>query len=86
MKTSLPCRWLTPGNHSSGRLSMFPPEYRRTPATTWSGPSNGPLGNRSSAQRARVSEILVPEGLNQSLDYEAELAVVIGKKGRFIRP
>jgi 2-keto-4-pentenoate hydratase/2-oxohepta-3-ene-1,7-dioic acid hydratase in catechol pathway len=31
------------------------------------------------------SEVLVPVELGQSLDYEAELAVVIGKKGRFIR-
>lgn len=32
-----------------------------------------------------TSDILVPAGLDQSVDYEAELAVVIGKKGRFIQ-
>jgi 2-keto-4-pentenoate hydratase/2-oxohepta-3-ene-1,7-dioic acid hydratase in catechol pathway len=32
-----------------------------------------------------MSEVLVPVELSQSLDYEAELAVVIGKKGRFLR-
>jgi 2-keto-4-pentenoate hydratase/2-oxohepta-3-ene-1,7-dioic acid hydratase in catechol pathway len=32
-----------------------------------------------------TSDILVPLELSQSLDYEAELAVVIGKKGRLIR-
>lgn len=37
-----------------------------------------------SAINGPTSDVLVPAGLDQSVDYEAELAVVIGKKGRFI--